>query len=140
VPLVKEYSTDAAWAPSGQFLVYSGPDVGTTFSVKAVSADGAPRPMPNLILTRGARRLAFLDDNTLVIMKGDISHKDFWSVDLTTGRERQLTRLRRGLAIGDFDISLDGRAIIFDRTREESDIVLFDLPVPQMAADNERRR
>jgi hypothetical protein len=138
--LVKEYSTDAAWAPSGQFLVYSGPDVGTTFSVKAVSADGAPRPMPNLILTRGARRLAFLDDNTLVIMKGDISHKDFWSVDLTTGRERQLTRLRRGLAIGDFDISLDGRAIIFDRTREESDIVLFDLSAPPMAADKDGRR
>jgi Tol biopolymer transport system component len=138
--LVNEYSTDATWAPSGQFLVYSGADVGTTFSVKAVSADGAPRPMPNLILTRGARRLAFLDDNTLVIMKGDLSYKDFWSVDLTTGHERQLTRLRRGLAIGDFDISLDRREIIFDRTREKSDIVLFDLSAPQMAADNERRR
>jgi hypothetical protein len=96
--------------------------------------------MPNLILTRGARRLAFLDDNTLVIMKGDLSYKDFWSVDLTTGHERQLTRLRRGLAIGDFDISLDRREIIFDRTREKSDIVLFDLSAPQMAADNERRR
>src|SRR6185503_2457628 len=58
--LVKEYSIDPIWSPSGQFLVYSGADVGTTFSVKAVSADGAPRPLPNLILTRGARRLAFL--------------------------------------------------------------------------------
>jgi hypothetical protein len=35
--------------------------------------------------------------------------------------------LGRGFAIGDFDISRDGREIIFDRTREESDIVLFDL-------------
>ena len=129
VLLVKEYSIDPVWAPSGRFLVYSGADVGTTFSVKAVSADGAPRTLPNLILTRGARRLAFLGgDDALVIMKGDISHKEFWVVDLETGRERQLTSLGREFAIGDFDVSADGREIIFDRAREESDIVLLDLP------------
>jgi dipeptidyl aminopeptidase/acylaminoacyl peptidase len=127
VLLVKEYSTDPTWAPNGQFLVYSGADVGTTFPVHAVSADGAPRQFPKLTLTRGARRLAFLGDDTLVMMKGDVSHKDFWSIDLVTGRERQLTRLRRGFVIGDFDISPGGREIVFDRTREESDIVLFDL-------------
>ena len=44
VLLVKEYSIDPIWSPSGQFLVYSGADVGTTFSVKAVSADGDARP------------------------------------------------------------------------------------------------
>jgi Tol biopolymer transport system component len=126
--LVREYSTDPIWAPSGQFLVYSGADVGTTFPVKAVSADGTPRPLPPLILTRGARRFAFLrNDDVLVVMKGDISHREFWLVDLTTGSERQLTSLGREFVIGDFDVSADGRDIIFDRTREESDIVLFDL-------------
>ena len=44
VLLGKEYSTDPIWDPSGRFLIYSGADVGTTFSVKAVSADGAPFP------------------------------------------------------------------------------------------------
>src|SRR5215204_2990479 len=78
--LVKEYSTDPVWAPSGEFLVYSGADIGTTFSVKAATANGAP-PLPRLILTRGARRLAFLD-HALIVMKGDISHKEFWLVDL----------------------------------------------------------
>jgi Tol biopolymer transport system component len=129
VPLVKEYSIDPSWAPSGQFLVYSGADVGTTFSVKAVNADATPRELPNLILTRGARRLAFLGgDGALVVLKGDVSHKEFWLVDLETGRERQLTNLGRKFAIGDFDVSADGREIIFDRAREESDIVVFDLP------------
>ena len=129
VLLVKEYSTDPVWAPSGQFLVYTTADVGTTFSVKAVSADGLPLPLPNLILTRGARRLAFLGgDDALVVMKGDVSHKEFWAVDLKTGRERQLTNLGRKFAIGDFDVSADGREIVFDRAEEESDIVLFDLP------------
>jgi Tol biopolymer transport system component len=129
LPLVNEYSIDPVWSPSGQFLVYSGADVGTTFSVKAVNADGTPHNLPKLILTRGARRLAFLGgEDALVIMKGDISHKDFWVVDLKTGRERQLTNLGSKLVIGDFDVSADGREIIFDRERAESDIVLFDLP------------
>jgi hypothetical protein len=123
---VKEYASDPIWAPSGRFLVYSGADVGATFSVKAVSADGASRMLPNLILTRGARRLAFLGgDDALVIMKGDITHKEFWIVDLKTGRERQLTNLGREFAVSDFDLSEEGREIIFDRVREESDIVLF---------------
>ena len=120
---------DPVWAPSGQFLVYSGADVGTTFSVKAVNADATPRQLPNLILTRGARRLAFLGgEDALVILKGDVSHKEFWLVNLKTGRERQLTNLGREFAIGDFDVSADGREIIFDRARDESDIVVFDLP------------
>jgi Tol biopolymer transport system component len=38
---VREYSVDPAWAPDGRFLVYSGPDIGTTFSVKAVTAEAA---------------------------------------------------------------------------------------------------
>jgi Tol biopolymer transport system component len=129
VPLVHEYSTDPVWAPSGRFLVYSGADVGTTFAVKAVSADGAPRTLPSLVLTRGARRLAFLGgDDALVVMKGDISHKEFWVVDLETGHSRQLTSLGREFALGDFDVSEDGREIVFDRAREESDIVLFERP------------
>jgi Tol biopolymer transport system component len=129
LPLVNEYSIDPIWSPGGQFLVYSGADVGTTFSVKAVNADGTPHAMSTLILTRGARRLAFLaGEDELVILKGDISHKEFWLANLETGRERQLTNLGGKLAIGDFDVSRDGREIIFDREREESDIVLFDLP------------
>jgi hypothetical protein len=61
-------------------------------------------------------------------MRGDISHKEFWVIDLTTGRSRQLTSLGREFALGDFDVSGDGREIVFDRAREESDIVLFERP------------
>jgi Tol biopolymer transport system component len=128
VSLVNEYSTDPVWDPHGRFLLYSGADVGTTFPVRAVSADGARFPLRTLILTRGARRLAFLGEDALIFLKGDISQKDFWSLDLKTGHERQLTNLGRGSTIGDFDISPDGREIVFDRVREQSEVVLFDLP------------
>ena len=71
--------------------------------------------------------MALLGDDTLIVMKGNISRKDFWSIDLRSGHERQMTNLSQGSTIGDFDISPDGREIFFDRTREESDIVLFHL-------------
>ena len=38
--VLRDYSVDPAWQPSGRFVVYSGPDIGTTFSVKAVTPRG----------------------------------------------------------------------------------------------------
>ena len=93
------------------------------------AAGGWRLPRRDLVLSRGARRVAFLEgEDTLVVLKGDISHKEFWALDLVTGGERQVTSFGRGFIIGDFDISADGREITFDRTRDESAIVLIDLP------------
>jgi dipeptidyl aminopeptidase/acylaminoacyl peptidase len=129
VLLVKGFALDPVWSPSGRFLIYSGADVGTTFTLKAVAADGSPSPLPELVLSRGARHVAFLGrDDVLVMLKGDVSYKELWVRDLTTGRERQLTALGRSFTIGDFDISPDGRELLFDRSRDESDIVLIERP------------
>ncbi|MEJ0006984.1 MAG: hypothetical protein WDM77_11610 [Steroidobacteraceae bacterium] len=92
--LVSEYSIDPAWSPDGRFLVYSGADVGTTFQLRAVAMDGRPYAIPALILTRGARRVVFSPDGrSIVVLRGDVGHKNFWLIDLRTGAERQLTEL-----------------------------------------------
>ena len=129
VALTDEYALDPAWSPSGKFLVYTAADVGTVFEVRAVNADGTPHATPKLALSRGSRRLAFLgvDENTLVILKGAMSHKEFWAIDLRSGAERALTDLGPGPVIGDFDVAADGRRIVFDRAREESDLALIEL-------------
>jgi Tol biopolymer transport system component len=128
---VKEYSVDPTWAPDGRFVVYSGPDIGTTFSVKAVTADAAAHPLPALTLSRGARRLAFLrGGRALVFLRGDIQHKNLWLIDLETGAERQLTSFAPDFDIRDFDISPDGREVVLERVQERSDVVLLDLPRP----------
>ena len=129
VLLVQDFALDPVWSPSGRFLIYSGADVGTTFALKAVAADGSPYPLPDLVLSRGARHVVFLGgDDALVTMKGDVSYKELWVHDLKTGRERQLTALGRRFTIGDFDMSPDGREVLFDRSRDESDVVLIERP------------
>jgi Tol biopolymer transport system component len=126
---VQDYSVDPVWAPNGRYVVYSGPDIGTTFSVKAVTAEAAAHPLPALILTRGARHLAFLPGGrALVLLRGEIQHKNLWLIDLETGAERQLTNLTADFDIRDFDISPDGREVVLERVQEHSDVVLMDLP------------
>ena len=127
-PLVSEYSVDPAWSPDGKYLVYSGADVGTTFPLRASGPDGRTYGMASLILTRGARRVAFARNvNSLVILRGEIGHKNFWLLDPHTGAERQLTDLPSKFALGDFDISTDGTEIIFDRVENSSSVALFEL-------------
>jgi Tol biopolymer transport system component len=129
VLLVDGFALDPVWSPSGRFLIYSGADVATTFALKAVTADGSSYPLPEVVLSRGARRVAFLGgDDQLVMLKGDISHKELWVRDLTTGHERQLTALGGAFTIGDFDISPDGHELLFDRSKDESDVVLIERP------------
>jgi Tol biopolymer transport system component len=130
-PLIQEYSVDPAWAPDGRFVVYSGPDIGTTFSVKAITAEAKPHPLPSLTLTRGARHLAFLPGGqSLIFLRGEIQHKDLWLINLETGAERQLTRLAPDFDIHDFDISPDGHEVVLERMQQHSDVVLLDLPRP----------
>lgn len=42
-------------------------------------------------------------------------------------QSRQLTRFKNSAATQSFDVTVDGKQIVFDRLRENSDIVLIDL-------------
>jgi len=129
VRFLQEYSVDPAWAPDGRLVVYSGPDIGTTFPVNAVSVDATEQPPAGMTLTRGARHMTFLAiGRTLVFLRGDIQHKNLWTRELSTGAERQLTNLAPDFNIRDFDVSPDGRDVILERVQERSDVVLLDLP------------
>ncbi len=130
-PLVREYSVDPAWAPDGSFVIYSGADIGTTFSLKAVTADARPHSLPALTLSRGARRVAFVPGKReLIILRGGIQHKNLWLIDLETGSERQLTDLDSDFDIRDFDISPDGREVVIERMQERSNVAILDILRP----------
>ena len=128
-PLVQEYSVDPVWSPDGDVVVFSGADIGTTFEVKAVKADGSAYRLPKLTLTRGARHLSFMPGRrSLVVLRGEIRHKDLWLIDLETGAEHQLTDLAPDFDVRDFAISPDGHDIVLEQVQEHSDIVLLEVP------------
>jgi Tol biopolymer transport system component len=131
IRMVEEQSLNPVWSPDGRFLVYSGAEIGTNFPIKAATAEGKPRVLPELILSRGANRFSFLPGRpVLVVLKGEIWHKNLWSIDLITGQQRQLTDFDREFLINDFDVSPDGQEIVFSRMKENSNIILIDLPKP----------
>ena len=47
-------------------------------------------------------------------------------MDLETGKMRQLTHLKPGSIVRNFDVSGDGKQILFDRVQDNSDIVLIE--------------
>jgi Tol biopolymer transport system component len=128
---LRENSLDPIWAPNGDFVVFTGPDIGTSFSVNAANPDGSMHALPPLSLTRGARHFAFLPGGrTLIVLRGEIQHKDLWLVNLDSGAERQLTNLPFGFDVRDFDLSPDGHEVVLERVQGRSDIVLLDLSRP----------
>ena len=130
-PIVRDYSVDPSWSSDGRFVVYSGPDIGSTFSLKAVTTENTQHLLPTLTMTRGARRVAFLPGGrALLLLRGEIQHKNLWLIDLETGAERQLTHLAPEFDIQDFDISPDGRDVVIERVQERSNLVLLDLQRP----------
>lgn len=128
-PLTDEHSVEPVWAAQGDLVIFSGPDIGTTFEVKAIGGDGRAVALPKLSLSRGSRRLAVMPgQRSLVVMRGDLSHKNLWVVDLETGKERQLTNLPVDFSVRDFDVSPDGRAVVVEQVQELSDIIGIHLP------------
>ncbi len=129
VRLVGGVNYNPVWSLDGRFIVYSESGGGPSHQLRGVTPDKQPFPLPEVRVRYAGDRYRFLPDGkALVIMQGDLHHQNFWLLDLATGAQRQLTNLSAGLQIRSFDVSPDGKQILFDRYRENSDIVLIDLP------------
>jgi serine/threonine protein kinase/Tol biopolymer transport system component len=117
-----------AWSPDGTYIVYTGPNVSGGQPLQAVRPDGGPFDFPPIRTGGEGARARFLPDGKgLIYIVGSGTSLDFWLLDLVTNKSRPLTRLDNPAAIRTFDITPDGKQIVFDRLRENSDIVLIDL-------------
>jgi Tol biopolymer transport system component len=128
VQLVSSLSSNPVWSPNGQLIVYSGPNISLRTDLKAVSPDGKPLPFPQVSVRILGERYRFMPDGkSLVLMHGDWKDQQFYLLDLATGAERRLSNLKPGFTMRSFDVSPDGKQILFDRISENADIVLIDL-------------
>jgi Tol biopolymer transport system component len=120
---------DPVWSPDGSVIVYAGASQGPYAPLRATRPDGAAVELPAIDMLVGGARARFLPGSErLVYMQGSVSAQDFWILDLETMKTRQLAHLTNSATIRTFDITPDGKQIVFDRLRENSDIVLVDLP------------
>ncbi len=129
VRIAKGPFLDPVWSPRGDLIVYCGTQVFTLAPLLAVHPDGTPAKLPEIKVQRDGERARFLPDGSgLVYMLGStLAGQDFWLLDLSTMRSRRLTRLSNPAVMRAFDITSDGTRIVFDRLRENSDILLIDL-------------
>jgi Tol biopolymer transport system component len=128
VRILDEEAFNPVWSPNGNLIVYAGRQVNAVSPLLAVHPDGAPVEPPNIELLRMGERVRFLPDGGgLFYMQGFRPSQDFWLLDLTTMERRPLTQLDDTATMRTFDITPDGTEIVFDRLRENSDIVLIEL-------------
>jgi len=129
VRLANGFSLNPVWSPDGNLIAYTGQNVSLYAPLLAVRPDGTNVDLPKIELRAEGERIRFLPDGSgLVCMLGPTPYQDFWLLDLRSMKTRQLTRLSDRSATRTFDITPDGKRIVFDRLRDNSDIVLIDLP------------
>ena len=128
VRLVAGIARDPVWSPQGDLIMYTGANVSVDAPLLAIRADGTKFDLPAIRLRIGGQRYRFVPDHlALVYAQGPFPAQDFWLLDLATRKSRRLSRLSDSAATQSFDVTADGQQIVFDRVRENADIVLLDL-------------
>ncbi|HTZ81752.1 MAG TPA: protein kinase [Candidatus Acidoferrales bacterium] len=128
VRLVSGQALNPVWSPDGSLIVYAGTNVSTFAPLLAVRPDGTSVELPPISLRRLGEHVRFAPDSKSVIyMQGLLASQDFWLLDLASMKSRPLTKLQNRAAMRTFDITPDGKQIVFDRLRENSQVVMIDL-------------
>jgi Tol biopolymer transport system component len=113
------------WSPKNDLIVFAGRSVVGQVALQAIRPDGVSVELPQVMVRPGGYR--FLPDGSGLVYLPRIQGLDFWLFDFATHKSHQLTALANQGAIRTFDITHDQKYIVFDRSRQNSNVVLFDL-------------
>lgn len=127
VKLVDGQVVNPIWSPDGRMIVYNGPIIAGLSTLLGVRPDGVAVAMSPVKVRPGGQR--FLPDGKGVVYQSALL--DFHLLELASGSTRQLTQFKFTTPLMSgrrFDVTPDGSAIVFDRSSENSDVVLIELP------------
>jgi len=123
-------ATNPVWSPDGTLIVYTGPVVGPVGALVTVHADGTPGETLNIQVRVGTEHYRFMPDRPQLVYiptPNQVAPEYLWLLDLPSKKSRQLSSIN-SRSMRTFDITPDGTHITFDRLKDNSDIVLIDLP------------
>jgi Tol biopolymer transport system component len=130
VRLTKTIGRNPVWSPDGLLIAYSGPNIFTLEPILLIHPDGTEVKVPEIRTHRDGERLRFMPDgHSLVYMEAREATpwQDFWLLNLTTMKKRRLSELNDRATMRTFDVTADGKQIVFDRERANSAVVLIDM-------------
>jgi len=123
-------ATDPVWSPDGRMIVFAGAQIGPELRLHAVTPDGEQLDFPLIRVSVNGQRVRFLPDGSgIVYLRGLDPEYEFRLLNLESGRDRPLTKFASSSTMRAFDITPDGKTIVFDRQRDNSDIVLIERDV-----------
>jgi Tol biopolymer transport system component len=114
------------WSPQDNLIVYAGRSIIGQVKLLGIRPDRTPVELPPVMVRPGGYR--FLPNGKGLVYLPRILASDFWLLDFATKTPRQLTRLGNQGALRTFDITRDGKDIVFDRSKQNSNIVLIERP------------
>jgi Tol biopolymer transport system component len=128
--LTNKYSAEPKTSPDGRVIAcwYRGDDVKLRSRIAIIpAAGGAPikvfeRP-PNVYLNRSMRWTP--DGQAIIFTAGAGTTSNIWRQPIDGGPPVQLTNINRPDLIFSFDLSRDGRQIVYSMGRQPSDAVLI---------------
>jgi Tol biopolymer transport system component len=124
--IVSGQATNPIWSPDGNLIVYGGTLVAGEIQLLGVRPDGMRVELPD-VRARISSSYRFTPDGRLVYLPL-LQPTNFWMLDIAAKTTRQVTRLTSRGAMRTFDISPGGEDIVFERSTDNSNIVLIDLP------------
>jgi Tol biopolymer transport system component len=123
--LISGDALNPVWSGPANLIVYSSRTLRSSRLLHAARPDGTPVEIID-IQVAGPQPVRFLPDGTGIVY---LDGTNFWHLDLSTGKlPVQWTYLTEPATVESFDITPDGKHIVFDRLPRNSDIYLIELP------------